>query len=326
MPSASSTGGNKIFISYRRADTTGYAGRLADSLESYFGKDRVFRDVGSIVPGTDFTEHIKAGLNDAGACIVLIGPRWLASEDGGKPRLHDPDDYVAGEIAAALASRRSVFPVLVEDARMPREEDLPDTLADLARRNAVTITDERWQFDVTRLAKVLALDVTGSVMERRLTTLKSIVLGMLTLAMLLSVLSFSRAVKDCLGAQGGPACDADATTPQTTAGTQPASGASGTSRNMSDEFTPGYAAATFATIGLVVLLLGYNKAWIAPDSRRFVLATVWLGVPSVMLAMGYYTLSEGKPVVDLFAASSIVITAMLALLAMSGFKPNDRVS
>jgi hypothetical protein len=35
----------KIFISYRRDDPTGVAGRLNDRLQTHFGTDEVFHDV-----------------------------------------------------------------------------------------------------------------------------------------------------------------------------------------------------------------------------------------------------------------------------------------
>jgi hypothetical protein len=116
---------DRIFISYRRSDTRGYAGRLDDTLKGYFGKDRVFRDVGGIDAGEDFVRKIDTAMGDAGALIVLIGANWLAPGANGKPRLHDAGDHVAAEIGAALKGSRAIFPVLVEGASMPREEDLP---------------------------------------------------------------------------------------------------------------------------------------------------------------------------------------------------------
>lgn len=44
-----------IFISYRRDDSQGFAGRLADDLTEIFSPDLVFRDV-EIPAGYDFTE------------------------------------------------------------------------------------------------------------------------------------------------------------------------------------------------------------------------------------------------------------------------------
>ena len=45
---------NPVFISYRRSDTTGEAGRLADALESLLGAACVFRDADDIPAGEDF--------------------------------------------------------------------------------------------------------------------------------------------------------------------------------------------------------------------------------------------------------------------------------
>ena len=38
---------------------------------------------------------------------------------------------------------------------MPEPEDLPDSLAPLARRHAIELSDERWDYDVGRLIEVL---------------------------------------------------------------------------------------------------------------------------------------------------------------------------
>ena len=43
-----------IFISYRREDTEGHAGRLFRDLAERFGKELVFMDVAGIEPGRDF--------------------------------------------------------------------------------------------------------------------------------------------------------------------------------------------------------------------------------------------------------------------------------
>ena len=45
-----------IFISYRRDDSEGEAGRLFDDLTRAFGNDSVFMDVVGIKPGVDFPQ------------------------------------------------------------------------------------------------------------------------------------------------------------------------------------------------------------------------------------------------------------------------------
>lgn len=40
----------KIFVSYRRDDTSGYTGRLCDALTDRFGRDHVFFDIDTLQP------------------------------------------------------------------------------------------------------------------------------------------------------------------------------------------------------------------------------------------------------------------------------------
>ncbi len=141
-----------IFVSYRRSDTTGYAGRLVDELERQFPGHQLFRDVESIEAGSDFVEAIDRALQASSALLVLIGPRWLDAVDAkGKRRLEDARDFVRLEIAAALQSGVKVIPVLVDGAQMPAEEKLPADIQRLARRQAHELTDRRWDYDVDQL-------------------------------------------------------------------------------------------------------------------------------------------------------------------------------
>lgn len=158
---------SRIFINYRRGDAAGVAGRLADTLGRYFGDDRVFRDIDGIEGGANFEDVLKRTAQAADAMIVLIGRDWLTmTNNSGQRRLHEPDDWVAREIAAALERRIPLFPVLIEDAAMPRIEELPEALKLLVRHNAISISDSRWNSDVTRLAKIVAIDVPGSAADR----------------------------------------------------------------------------------------------------------------------------------------------------------------
>ena len=150
----------KIFISYRRADARGVAGRLGDSLGQYFGDNRVFRDIEDIAGGADFGDVIEANLANADAVIVLMGHNWLSITDSeGRRRLDDPNDWVAEEISIAIQSGIPIFPVLIENTPMPREEELPEKLRPLLRYNALSISDNHWKFDVLRLGKIISFDI-----------------------------------------------------------------------------------------------------------------------------------------------------------------------
>jgi hypothetical protein len=187
---------DKIFINYRRDDAGGFAGRLADTLGGYFGHERIFRDVTGIDYGDDFEKVIDDRLAESGALVVVIGERWTSVADAaGTRRLDDPGDYVLREISAALRGAISVVPVLIGNASMPRPEELPPGLVELSRRNAISVTDERWEFDVIRLAKVLSIDVPGSVAQRRLDRLKWLAMGLLVLSGMLATLCFCLALR-----------------------------------------------------------------------------------------------------------------------------------
>ena len=149
---------SQIFICYRREDAAGHAGRLRDRLAAVFGDSQVFLDIDQVGIGEDFVEQTTSVLESCRALLVVIGRRWLDSRDvKGRRRLDNPDDYVRLEIRAALrrAPQMVIVPVLVQGATMPRDEDLPDDLQPLSRRNALTLPDERWHAEIGRLIENL---------------------------------------------------------------------------------------------------------------------------------------------------------------------------
>ncbi len=129
----------KIFISYRRSDSEDIARRICDRLIAHFGKDSIFFDVDTIPFGIDFRDFLKAEVQQCQVLIALIGPDWLSTTDSnGDRRLDNPADWVRIEIESALARNIPVIPLLVRGARLPRPNELPDSLQNLAYRNAAT--------------------------------------------------------------------------------------------------------------------------------------------------------------------------------------------
>ena len=146
----------KIFVSYRREDSPGYAGRLYDRLRTEFGAESLFIDVDTLQPGDDFVDTIQQMLNECDVVLAVIGPRWLTVlDENEKPRLEDELDFVRLEIQTALERKIRVIPVLVERAMMPKREDLPAPLQPLLRRQAIELSDTRWAYDVNRLVENL---------------------------------------------------------------------------------------------------------------------------------------------------------------------------
>jgi uncharacterized protein len=126
-----------VFISYRRTDSTGYAHWIYDRLQQEFSNNKVFIDVDKIDPGVDFRERLKQALSTADVALVLIGPSWLdARDEAGARRLEQPEDFVRLEVAEILRIGVPAIPVLVDGAKMPTNELLPEDLRSLPPRQA----------------------------------------------------------------------------------------------------------------------------------------------------------------------------------------------
>ncbi|MHC4954836.1 MAG: toll/interleukin-1 receptor domain-containing protein [Planctomycetota bacterium] len=278
----------KIFINYRRDDSLGVAGRLDDTLGEYFGEERVFRDTGDIEVGADFANVLDETVGSADAVIVLIGSKWLsATDESGQKRLHDPNDWVAREIASALEKQLPVFPVLIEGTPMPRAEDLPESLKPLVRYNAASISDSRWNSDVTRLAKAVAFDIPGSEAERKLDRVR-----LLNSMMLLGVITFTTGVVAWNALRGNAPL---------------AYWQSGVS----------FVAIIASSINLLVF------AQYADPSKRHLIQ--WGGMVGLIGSFLFYCLilpldDAAEPIV-MFFGSTVLATIVLVFMNLSGFKP-----
>ena len=134
----------KIIVSYRRSDTQAIAGRIYDRLSTRYGDESVFMDIDKIPVGTDFRQYIRNELRQADMLLAIIGPRWLGPRDDGRNRIGDRADPVRVEIETALEGGVPVVPVLVDGARMPDEEALPDSLTDFVFINAAVVDIGRY--------------------------------------------------------------------------------------------------------------------------------------------------------------------------------------
>jgi hypothetical protein len=145
-----------IFISYRRDDAAGWAGRLSADLRAGLRGTPVFMDIDAIPPGVPYDDYIAQAVGSCDVLIALIGPHWLTVTDkAGRRRLDDPTDLTRLEILAALKRNIRVIPALVGGAEMPAADELPDALKPLGRRQAYELADHRWNEDCARLVQVL---------------------------------------------------------------------------------------------------------------------------------------------------------------------------
>ena len=149
----------KIFISYRRADSTYLVGRIKDRLIAAFGDQSVFRDLDDIPAGVDFRTVLEEETNECDVMLVVIGPQWAGITDAaGNKRLYNPGDYTRIEVETGLKrleqNRAMVIPVLVMNAPMPSPQDLPESLERLTYQNAISIrNDPDFNNDVEKLIR-----------------------------------------------------------------------------------------------------------------------------------------------------------------------------
>lgn len=310
----------RVFISYRRDDTQWVAGRLADSLGHYFGDKRVFRDIEGIAGGAEFGDVIHETLGKADAVVVLIGGSWLSvTDETGQRRLDDPGDWVAQELATALEAGIPVYPVLVEETPMPQADALPERLRRLTRFNAITVSDNRWDSDVARLAKIVSLDI-PSATERKLQGINLLISLALVLSVLLTcTILFSNLT--CHIAQNFPLPEWLSwlcVTPE-------ASSVDPCSRNMYSKEWP----LSLAQSGIPFLAIVPSSALLfvfarlVEETRRpYFIAAAWVGAVGTLL---FFILL--KPIcapyepISMFFGGTATVLLMFALMNLSGFRP-----
>jgi hypothetical protein len=147
-----------IFISYRRNESAGHAGRLFDRLTARFGDDRVFMDVDTLGPSEHFATRIEKAIATADVMLVLIGPTWVAQTD----RLANPDDFIRREIVAALRVECRIVPVCLDNAAIPDAAALPAELRGLVASEGAVLRHGEFVRDADHLADSLAAFVRPS--------------------------------------------------------------------------------------------------------------------------------------------------------------------
>lgn len=145
-----------VFVSYRRDDAAHIAGRIADAIAARIGRDRVFVDVDSVAPGEDFVRKIETSIQASGTFIAVIGSNWLtAATPQGQRRIDLDGDFIRLEVRTALAAGLRIVPVLVDNAPMPRAEDLPEDIRQFVRHNAVHLNHTTFTRDIQTLLDLL---------------------------------------------------------------------------------------------------------------------------------------------------------------------------
>jgi formylglycine-generating enzyme required for sulfatase activity len=142
----------KVFISYRRDDSAGQAGRVHDRLAQEFGRDLLFMDVDTIPLGADFIKVLREEVARCDVLLAIIGQNWLnVRDEEGNRRLDNENDFVRNEIATALQRDIPVIPILLDGAKIPKLEQLPKDLEALTARNGLDVRHASFHIDMDRL-------------------------------------------------------------------------------------------------------------------------------------------------------------------------------
>lgn len=145
-----------VFINYRRGGHSGVVDDLDAALARHFGRDQVFLDRPSLLPGQRFADALAERVADCDALIAVLHPGWADErQPSGARRLDEPVDWVRREIEWALADGKFVLPVLLDGAQMPTAAELPVTLRALAGLNAPRLRVAHWTADLAVVVAAL---------------------------------------------------------------------------------------------------------------------------------------------------------------------------
>ncbi len=121
-----------VFISYRR-ELDAQTARLIRAELQHRGST-VFLDVDDLRPG-QFDEALLERIRDTPNFVLILST-------GALERCSEPDDWLRKEIVCALASRKTVIPVLMPGFAFPAEQDLPEELRAIRVHHGVTYSHE----------------------------------------------------------------------------------------------------------------------------------------------------------------------------------------
>ena len=139
-----------VFLSYRKAENKWEAGRIKDWLIRELGEHAVFRDTDSIRPGKNFAQELDEAVGKCKIMLALIGATWLKRSKGTR-RIDSENDWVRIEIESALQRHRVVIPVLLDNATMPADTSLPESLRGFAYRQAYPLRESDFERDMKGL-------------------------------------------------------------------------------------------------------------------------------------------------------------------------------
>ena len=127
----------RTFLNYRRHDERiAFVRTLHARLAERFGEGNVFLDSATIGHGRRYPNQLRRHLDRSDVVVVVIHPGWA------RELRTDGTDWVHNEIGWALAAGKTIIPLLLEGAKMPRAHELPRTIREVANFQAHRTVDD----------------------------------------------------------------------------------------------------------------------------------------------------------------------------------------
>ena len=143
------------FICYRSLDVS-WATALHSALAFRLGKEAAFRDQSNLDAGETWPLELRDRVSHAAVILIVIGKAWLnVLNERRDLQSGSSRDWVRHEIELAIAARKPLIPVLLEDAKLPAPSELPESIRELVNSQSIHLRSDSWDRDVSALAENL---------------------------------------------------------------------------------------------------------------------------------------------------------------------------
>lgn len=114
-------------------------------------------DFEKIRGGSDWESALEENLAKCNVCVAVIGDRWLDEIQKRNANGESDQDFVRRELATAFQLKKLVIPFLVKPVvEPPRPDQLPPSIAQLPKGQAIFADHSRWDAAVEELIESFA--------------------------------------------------------------------------------------------------------------------------------------------------------------------------
>ncbi len=150
----------KIFISYRRQDTSGYALAIHREIMEKVPSADATIDASFLKPGARWRDEIRKRASSCDIALVIVGRDWLVGRDGER-KIDDESDPVRAELELFLSRPEAeIIPIFVDGAKMPSARELPDAVRELHGRHGLEIHHATYGQNIDELIELLTVRAT----------------------------------------------------------------------------------------------------------------------------------------------------------------------